>query len=512
MKAEKLNLKKEKSLFNKIYADLKSYHPPKVLAFLFFVIPIFIALSRAIYLDNDFWFLVNNGKYIVQHGFPTVDPFVIHQNFSLVVQQWLTDVIYYYIHLIFDGWGIILFTMIQFILILYLGYRLCLLVSENRVHLSVFLTFIIGFLLSLIFVRSRPQMFDFIIFLAEFYCLELYIRRQNKRYLYLLPILSLLLINLHASSFFLLFLFMFPYLIDSFRFQFLCFESENYDKKPLFLVLIIMFLVGFINPYGISAINYIFTSYGNHYINDLVMEMFSPTFNTLPGITIYVTIFLVFFAYIANRKEKIKIRYFCLLLGTTVLALTSIKGFSFFIIASFFPLADYLKKNFRVYSDQFYYSRIFKIKYVFIVIIFVFALGNYAFYQQVDFYATDVSKITQYLENEIKGDRTKLKIYTNYNNGGFLEYKGFKVYLDARAEVFLKANNHKKDIIKEFYLLQHGELDIEQFLRLYDFDYLVVSKEDYLYRHYFKTNKNKNYQKVYTEKTEFDTTYLYQRS
>lgn len=511
MKAEKLNLKKKNSLFNKVYANVKSYHPPKVLAFLFFFIPIFVAFSRAIYLDNDFWFLVNNGKYIVQHGFPTIDPFVIHQNFSLVVQQWLTDVIYYYIHLIFGGWGIVSFTMLQFLVILYLSYRLCLLISEKRVHLSILLTSIIGFLLSLIFVRSRPQMFDFIIFLSEFYCLELYIRRQNKRYLYLLPILSLFLINLHASSFFLLFLFMLPYLINSFRFQFLCFESDGYDRKPLLVVFIIMFLVGFINPYGALAINYIFTSYGNRYINDLVIEMFSPTFGTLPGITIYATIFLVFFIYIANRKKNIKIRYFCLLLGTTVLALTSIKGFSFFVIASIFPFADYLKENFRVYFEQFHYSKNFKIKYGLIVSILVLVLGGYAIYQQVDFYATDVSKITQYLENEIKGDRTKVKIYTNYDNGGFLEYKGFKVYLDARAEVFLQANNHQKDIIKEFYLLQHGEIEIERFLQLYDFDYLIVSKRDYLYRHYFKTNKNKNYHRVYTEKTQFATTYLYQK-
>ena len=83
---------------NSIINKLKNYHPPKSLTFLYLFIPLFNALRLALTLDNDFWFLTNTGKYIINNGFPTIEPFTIHKNFDFIVQQWLTDVIFYYIH------------------------------------------------------------------------------------------------------------------------------------------------------------------------------------------------------------------------------------------------------------------------------------------------------------------------------------------------------------------------------------------------------------------------------
>ena len=44
----------------------------------------------------------------------------------------------------------------------------------------------------------------------------------------------------------------------------------------------------------------------------------------------------------------------------------------------------------------------------------------------------------------------------------YAEYKGIKVYLDPRAEVFLKKNNKKKDILVEYYKLQSRQIDIDK--------------------------------------------------
>lgn len=509
-KSRSLWIDSSTKMIHKIFKELKEYHPPKPLAFLFLVIPILIAISRMIYLDNDFWFLVNTGKYIVNHGFPTIEPFTIHTNFSFVVQQWLTDVIYYYIHLFLGGWGIVFFTFLQFLVILFLCYKLCLLVSENRVHLSILLTTIMSFLLSLVFVRSRPQMFDFIILLSLFYCLELYIRKKNKKYLYPLPLFSLALINLHASSWLLLFVLSLPYIINSYKFKILCFESEGYPKRPLYITTIVMFLVGFINPYGIKAMTYLLTSYGNHYINILVNEMRYPRINTPLGCTIYLSIFLILLCHLLSKKPNIKIRYFLLFLGTTFLALTSIKGFSFFLIASIFPLGETLKEKFRVYQEEYHYSKEFKMKYIMIVGVIIFLLVGVCLFLKKDFYQTEISDTIKFLETNEKESKQQVRIYTNYDDGAFAEYQGWQVYLDPRAEIFLKENNHKKDIIKEYYELQTGKQEIEKFLTTYQFDYLIINKEDYLYKSYLNTEKNTSYQKIYTEKKE-TTHYLYRR-
>ena len=72
-----------------------NYHPSKWQAISFLVIPIFIGLLTSTSFDNDIWFLINTGRYILNHGFPTIDPFTIHEGFNLVVQQWIPDVIFY---------------------------------------------------------------------------------------------------------------------------------------------------------------------------------------------------------------------------------------------------------------------------------------------------------------------------------------------------------------------------------------------------------------------------------
>ena len=98
--------------------------------------------------------------------------------------------------------------------------------------------------------------------------------------------------------------------------------------------------------------------------------------------------------------------------------------------------------------------------------------------------------IGEYFQDNVKKD---VKIYTNYNTGGYLEYLGYRCYLDSRAEVFLKANNKKEDILEEYYKLQTNDLNIDSFLKKYNFDYLVVSKKDVLFYHM----DNKNYKEVY---------------
>ncbi len=62
-----------------------------------------------------------------------------------------------------------------------------------------------------------------------------------------------------------------------------------------------------------------------------------------------------------------------------------------------------------------------------------------------------------------------------------MEFRGFKVYIDGRAEVFLKSNNKKDDIFKEYYKLEHGKINYREVLDKYDFDYLLVSDDENIY-------------------------------
>lgn len=60
-----------------------------------FFLSMFIGLlfiSRS--LDNDIWFLLSHGRYVVQYGWPTTDPLSMHEGLDFVMQQWLSAVIF----------------------------------------------------------------------------------------------------------------------------------------------------------------------------------------------------------------------------------------------------------------------------------------------------------------------------------------------------------------------------------------------------------------------------------
>lgn len=90
----------------------------------------------------------------------------------------------------------------------------------------------------------------------------------------------------------------------------------------------------------------------------------------------------------------------------------------------------------------------------------------------------------------------KMILYTEPGIGSYVEYRGLKPYIDTRAEIFLKANNKKEDIFKEYYLMEHQLLDHQKFLNKYQFTHLIISKTDTLYK---TVSTSKDYQVIYRD-------------
>jgi len=459
---------------NKFLNNYSNFIPPKIFILLIFtVFTIFISLIF-FRIDNDFWFLINTGKHILNNGFPLIEPFTIHANLAFIAQQWLTDIIFYLIYDNFGVYGMFIFISLSNILIIILIYKLSMLVSENKVKISIVITLIINLLLNISFVTTRPQIFDIILLLLEVYLLELYVKRNNKLYLIGLPIISVLMINLHSSLWIMIFVFLIPYYIE----RILKLSKTSYKLKPLIITTIIMLLLGIINPYGIDAIKYLFGSYGIDEINSMVGEMHPVVISS--GLAIFVVIFIGLLSYYYNKGNN-KLRYLLLFLGTCYLGLSHYKGLIFFLICTILSYSHNFKNLFQEKSTpKTWYQE--KIMNVFLIIIFLIALTLYGYtlsnIKLEKKSQTHLYEVANYLENNVDKD---IKLYTGYNDGPYLEYRGYKCYLDTRAEVFLKSNNKKEDILMEYYKLQTGKLNYKEFLNKYNFDYLVVSEQDILY-------------------------------
>lgn len=195
-------------------------------------------------------------------------------------------------------------------------YRYSKYLSKNTTITSLLLILYIYFFVKG-FTTSRPQILSYLIFTTELFLADRFINSKNKKYLYLLPILSLLEINLHASIWLLQFCFLGVFLIE--------FINKKEIRRPLLITLIIMFISGLINPYGINAITYVFKSYGINIININIQEMATVSVEYFLGKVVLLTLFLVLF--ISSLYKKIKLRYLLLLGGTCYLALSHYKSF-----------------------------------------------------------------------------------------------------------------------------------------------------------------------------------------
>ena len=85
----------------------------------------------------------------------------------------------------------------------------------------------------------------------------------------------------------------------------------------------------------------------------------------------------------------------------------------------------------------------------------------------------------QYLLNHTS--KEKVILWSNYDDGGYAEYYGLCTYIDPRAEIFLKSNNRKQDVLLEYKALQTGKLYYKEFVERYSFTHFLTYKQDLLF-------------------------------
>ena len=431
-------------------------------------------------LDNDIWFLLNSGRYVLQHGIPFIEPFTMHRQMSFVMQQWLTDVVYWGIYSKLGATGLIATVFVLFGGILAVVYRLARYLAQGNRVPAVLAAFLSGLLLSPYMV-TRPIVFTLLILALELYFLERFVGDSKPAFLLPLPVLSALLINLHAAMWPIQFVLLLPYAVDSFRFRVFAVEGQGYPKRFLFPAIALMLGAGFANPYGFRAMTYLFRSYGYAQINQ-VNEMQPANINTALGMVIFGAFLLIGAIYLFKRGGKTRLRYALLTLGTAVLALSSVRSFALFALCGVFPLAYWLRdlqlpQRTKSAAKG---ARALRLGLVALVLLGLFALVRLEPKSPAEQAGTPpVAGAVNYLLDQ--GSPEDMVLYTGYNDGGYAEFMGFHPYLDPRAEVFVERNNGSRDIMSEYFQLQAGQIYYKDVLDRYGFTHLIVPESDMLH-------------------------------
>ena len=506
----------------------------------------FFTLTFPLVEKADTYFVMNIGRYVLENGFPHVDPFTIHENLKLVAQQWLSGIFFWEAYKLFGVDGIRLLDCAIGIILVVTYWRLCLFVSgENKV-----LSLALGFAVSLLLVPAivpRPHIISAAILLGEVFFLEKFTRTADFKFLLPLPLLSILLINFHAAMWLMSFVISLPFF----------FVKNIRHVKILAAAMAAAFLCGLINPYGFDAMTYVLHSYGIDSINSGVVEMQTPTAHNLRGKLFYLSAALIVFAL---TKFKVPWRYIFLSGGITFMAIMHGRNLILYYLLATFPLA-YVWRNFNLEKIFGKGDEQYKNRGVMTLIFFLLLTINTAVI--VDFLKEGLSKLSLPVEillavaiifllynllivrhngrilhpeilprknlsllivaliiggifsttfeldkreddetysNAIKfllrSERPEnISLYVNQGYGGLAGMFGIKYYIDSRSEVFLPANNGRKNILEEYLDLRKGKIYYADFFARYNFTHIITDSEDYFL--YEQLSRDKNFRVIY---------------
>ena len=495
--------------------------------------------------DADTRFVMNLGRYILENGFPHVEPFTIHENLQLVAQQWLSGIFFWLAYENFGLNGLLVLDYLFGAAAILIYWRLCLLVGENKI-LSLAMAFVVGLLIASSIV-PRPHIFSTPFLVAEVFFLEKFTRTGKEKFLLPLPLVSVALINFHAAVWAMSLVLCLPFL----------FVKNLRHIKFLLAAILGIFFCGLINPYGLDAMTYVLRSYGVDLINSNIAEMFTPSAHRFEGKIFY---FCAAFVIFTLGRFKIPCRYIFLSGGLIFMAVMHWRNVLLFYLTGTLPLA-YAWRNFS--PEKFFALKTdeqYKNRGLMTVAFFLMLFVNIA---TITFLLNDLDKLSapikifflattlfaliillflksegrilhpailprknlfllvsglifcgilfttlndtrksppmtysQAIEFLLRTEKPEnISLYVPQGIGGLAGSYGIKYYIDSRSEVFLDANNGRKNIFKEYLDFTSGKIPYDDFFARYNFTHIILTSEKTFL--FDALSRDKNFRVIY---------------
>lgn len=433
------------------------------IAMLLMIITIFITD----YTDTDLYYLLANGRYILKHGIPHTNPFVFAPfkggtRPDIVIQNWLYCVIVAGANKIAGSLGLCILELI-FIIGMMFTMHIFFKTRGSDWNKTLMFVVLVVTLICFGYINLRPQMFTFILIMTEIICIEKTIKTGNTKYLLIIPLCTLIEINVHASYWIMHYIVFLPYMIPMKRIfkdkvpDDICDNFKKKQYKTVFITWLIMAVSLFINPYGADSILYVFKALHDNVFSFITIVEQQPLSFGKPTIelfSIFIVVFVIFIAMIC--KKRIKFSTVFMYLGFTFLVSLQIKWLAFYVIGILFVLSDFIEwlkttklKEAKISSTYkwFYIACMFIMTILFSLIIITTAISTKEFKPTEEALNTpnttmskDEIEIAKYLKAH-NADR----VFTQWDSGNYYEYKGIKVLMDARPELYTIAYSNTKD-------------------------------------------------------------------
>lgn len=176
------------------------------------LIIIFCAAITPKTLQNDTFYTIKIGEYILENGITMQEPFSWHQNLEYTFPHWAYDVLIYSIYNIGGMTGIYISTIVLASILGLLLYAVNVKLAKNKI-ISFVLTIGTMYLMKQ-YICARAQLVTFILFVLTIYFIERFLETKKIRYAIGLIVIPILIANLHVATFYFYFILYLPYIAE----------------------------------------------------------------------------------------------------------------------------------------------------------------------------------------------------------------------------------------------------------------------------------------------------------
>ena len=463
---------------------------------------IFGTAMAPISLQNDTFYTIKIGQYIMENGISQYDPFSWHQDLPYTFPHWAYDVGMACIYNIGGMFGIYLSTVGLTTILAVVWFLVNCKLTKNKLS-SFILTMALIYLMAP-YIAARAQLLTFILFTLEVFFIERFLDSKKIRYAIGLIILPAIIANVHLAVFPFYFVLFLPYIgeyvfavladlpniIRKFKIhridtkirkgklvgekkenkEKLAKELEEKIKKStenrerrkaraykldvprndnvrwLILIMVICAFTGFLTPLGDTPYTYLVKTMQGNTTQNINEHLPIVLISAKPQLCVIA----LFLAILIFTDTKIRLKDFFMIGGLLLLALMSRRQMSMFALIGLIVLNRLIVQLANKYDKDGCAKFIQKIQtpigmmgLLLLVLImcvpFVKPKMDNQFIPESDY---PVQACDYILENM---DYKNIKLYNEYNYGSYLIFRGIPVFIDSRADLYTPEFNGDKD-------------------------------------------------------------------
>lgn len=441
------------------------------------LIAIFSATIAPKTFQNDTFFTIAIGETILEKGIDNREVLTWHNNLEFTNVRWLFNVIIAIIYRLFNFFGIYIFVIIMTVLIGITFFEI-LIKKKINTKLSFVMTILVMFLGQGI-LAARAQIVSIWLFLLEIYYIEKVLETNKKKDIAILLLIPILIANIHTSLFPMCFIFYLPYFTENILARILknkdssriIIEKKKFIKTLLIIFIITLFL-GLLTPLGTAPYTVMIEA-SKGISTDIIQELQPLICVDNTGFMLFI---IIIFAIFAFSHTKIKVTDCFLLLGLSIMSLSTIRAIFYFLFIGGISIAriinQFLDDN-NIYTYMFSNKQnniIYVILSIFIVSISFSTLSDKMLNEYVDLeeYPVDACK---YINNNLDVDN--MRIYNGFNYGSYLEFQKIPSFMDSRSEIFCPEFNDTT-ILEDFSKLTKGIVHYSKIFDKYDITHALL--------------------------------------